>query len=781
MVSFCSWIVAALSCRLLTGVRRNTEEDSFEHKSVQLCHPSIVQDTCRNWNGELNKSPEEEPTSVTFGFLADLLSANARDTTIFWTALGLDISEQEVSCQILCDKLVKYVKRVGGVLPASSDTVCITVNGTTTCDKHVDPIELAHEMVSFDYESRPHGHDVISAGVDANSSDQALPASEIAPSSASTTSQASPDASSNATTSTHSVWNAVESIAGQFRFYPTSGSNNMILHGALAEMEASFVDVSEAGIANTRVAMKQQLETHFARAKVWVSQVQRVMSARGAAAERAKWFGGTSKERITKKEHEKARKRLVRTFNFIAREFSDGVHFVYPADEATAPACFSWRMAYVYLDPSRPKGSREYRESQGPKCSPSDDPKRKWCAVDSDGKYYVYLCNYMWKTQTPGSITATLIHELAHHSNTDDVSYSSTQAKGLPQEDQLFNAANYEFFAADVVNSNGGCVEINSGCAAAKKKGRCTMPLVREVCPRSCGVCVDPNATTKLSAAPLTPTTTSLPAAPRSPTTTSLPSAPPIPRTTSLPSAQTPKPEVQSPGKSKSRHCFPPGAAVLLAGPQGSEDAFETTMQSLSPGDRLLGLDGEVNTYLLDFHGGASERATLLTAYLRIEHDLQKRGRPLLVTANHLVSVITHAEQKVTSIPAGEIRPGEHALFVSGAGRKLMPSNVRLMDTVYMPGFSAPLTSSGQLFVENVLVSSYALLSEAQLTLWQRGPQIFRDETQRICHMIAFPFRFAHALGLGTFYLDVLSSAFDHLSAFLLRSRSAGCHATLAF
>eukprot|EP00928_Gymnodinium_smaydae_P072558 TRINITY_DN558_c0_g1_i8.p1 TRINITY_DN558_c0_g1~~TRINITY_DN558_c0_g1_i8.p1 ORF type:complete len:794 (-),score=67.31 TRINITY_DN558_c0_g1_i8:71-2377(-) len=768
MVSFCSWIVAALSCRLLTGVRRNTEEDSFEHKSVQLCHPSIVQDTCRNWNGEHNKSLEKKPTFVTLGFLTDLLSASARDMTNFWTAVGLDVSEQEVSCQILCDKLVKYVKTVGGVLPTSSDTVCLTVKGTTTCDNYVDPIELAHEMASFEYETRSFAKDVLLTGADANSSDQALPASKVAPSSASTTSPTSVDdrdASSHVATITYSVWNAVESIAEQFRFYPSSGSNSMILHGPPEEMESAFVDVSEVGTASTSVAMKQELETAFARARVWVAQVKRVMSTQGAAAARAKWFGGNGN--ATEEEHEKARIRIVRTFNFIAREFSDGVHFVYPADEATAPACFSWRMAYVYLDPSRPKGSREYRESQGPKCSPSDDPKRKWCAVDSDGKYYVYLCNLMWSNYSSATFTAGLIHELAHHAGTIDWILGKEMGQSSSLEDQLYSTSNYEWFAVDVVASNGLCVDFNHNCSEWKKGTACaTNDDLRKQCPYTCGLCDDP--------------TLSLPSP--TPTTTSLPSEPPTPTTTSSPSAPNPNPGEQSPGKPKSRRfCFPPSAVVSLARTQGSEDAVETTMQSLSPGDRLLGLDGEVNTYLLDFHGGASERATLLTAYLRIEHDLQKRGRPLLVTANHLVSVITHAEQKVTSIPAGEIRPGEHALFVSGAGRKLMPSNVRLMDTVYMPGFSAPLTSSGQLFVENVLVSSYALLSEAQLTLWQRGPQIFRDETQRICHMIAFPFRFAHALGLGTFYLDVLSSAFDHLSAFLLRSRSAGCHATLAF
>eukprot|EP00928_Gymnodinium_smaydae_P089836 TRINITY_DN7372_c0_g4_i2.p1 TRINITY_DN7372_c0_g4~~TRINITY_DN7372_c0_g4_i2.p1 ORF type:complete len:747 (-),score=56.30 TRINITY_DN7372_c0_g4_i2:81-2321(-) len=737
----CGWILAALCLHIICFGLRKDSPRSLESDRLQVCHQSIVKETCQNWNGELEVDPSNGTTSVTLDALSDLLSTNKHDMKNVWNALGLTADQQEVSCQSLCDKLVTYVEAVGGVLPPSSDTVCITIAGTTSCDTYVDPIQLVTDMDSLDIETHPIDQGPLLADSDDNSSDESLGASEAAPALVGArfgNSYVTQAQNSNVTSIIYSVWDAVESIAEQFRFYPSSGSDNIVLHGPPDDNDSAFLDVSASGFVNRSVVSTQKLNTNFARAKTWVSRVRAVMHAQQAASVRARYFGGNPRVRSD----EAVRKRLISTFNFVGLELRQGVHFVYPADSAHKSPCAA-ASAYVWR---QRRSALDYIQNDGPRCSPHDDPKTKNCGVDTSGKYYVYLCSNLFGSSDT-YFTGVLIHELVHHTGPGDHIMSDQAAKVLSQTKQLDNAANYQYFARDIFAGGGGCVDTDPNCAQHYRQYCSTQEHIRKICRSTCGLCNGPSIPSNLPEPPLT-------------------QSPPVSR-------PGPRPSPQPSGEGSA--CFPPNAGVLLAPAYGAVDAAETSIQSLLPGDGLLGSDGELNTYLLDFHGGVAERKTLMTTYLRIEHDLQKPGRPLLVTANHLVFV-THAEQKTKSMPAGEIRPGEHALLVSGTSRELMPSVVRSVEAVSLPGFAAPLTSSGQLFVEHVLVSSYALLSEAQFTLWQKGPTMFRDETQRICHMVAFPFRFAHAFGLGALYLDIVSMTFDRLSALLLFLTGSGCH-----
>eukprot|EP00928_Gymnodinium_smaydae_P073848 TRINITY_DN5696_c0_g2_i3.p1 TRINITY_DN5696_c0_g2~~TRINITY_DN5696_c0_g2_i3.p1 ORF type:complete len:565 (-),score=60.64 TRINITY_DN5696_c0_g2_i3:409-2061(-) len=218
--------------------------------------------------------------------------------------------------------------------------------------------------------------------------------------------------------------------------------------------------------------------------------------------------------------------------------------------------------------------------------------------------------------------------------------------------------------------------------------------------------------------------------------------------------------------------CFPPSAKVQVD-PGIGNLGVERALTELSPGDKLLGQHDELNTYLLDFHADANGREFMPTSYLRIEHELQKTDRPLIITANHLVVVSSRPDGRHVSVPAGLLHPEKHALLVSVSvdgerGAKVVPSLIKSVDTVVLPGFAAPLSSSGTLFVEGVLVSSYALLSDKQLALWQRGPSFLRDHAQLICHILAMPFCWASVAGYGANYLSLLSGFFDGISSSLL-------------
>mmetsp|Transcript_65320 Transcript_65320/g.144494 ORF Transcript_65320/g.144494 Transcript_65320/m.144494 type:complete len:1266 (-) Transcript_65320:126-3923(-) len=238
--------------------------------------------------------------------------------------------------------------------------------------------------------------------------------------------------------------------------------------------------------------------------------------------------------------------------------------------------------------------------------------------------------------------------------------------------------------------------------------------------------------------------------------------------------------------------CFPPSAAVSLSG--GTERAAG----ALRPGDRLLLPGNGASAYLQDFHAGRPDRGYAPMRYLRVEHALQRPDRPLLVSAKHLVFVATADGGGRRAMPAAEIRPGQHALLIlppsAGGGGALQLSRVTAVsEEVLLPGYAAPLAEVGELFVEGVLVSSYALLSEAQLHLWRRGPWLLRDYLQEICHFLALPYRaastlrglmswFAPVRGAGNqekllangalggldAYLRVLSHAFDCVSCALV-------------
>ncbi len=53
-------------------------------------------------------------------------------------------------------------------------------------------------------------------------------------------------------------------------------------------------------------------------------------------------------------------------------------------------------------------------------------------------------------------------------------------------------------------------------------------------------------------------------------------------------------------------------------------------------------------------------------------------------------------------LPAGELRVGEHFLMVRAEDGSIVASAVTALGEVSLPGFAAPLTVAGSLFVEGV-------------------------------------------------------------------------------
>eukprot|EP00928_Gymnodinium_smaydae_P099625 TRINITY_DN9562_c0_g1_i1.p1 TRINITY_DN9562_c0_g1~~TRINITY_DN9562_c0_g1_i1.p1 ORF type:complete len:319 (-),score=9.25 TRINITY_DN9562_c0_g1_i1:180-1001(-) len=242
---------------------------------------------------------------------------------------------------------------------------------------------------------------------------------------------------------------------------------------------------------------------------------------------------------------------------------NEGVHFVYPADNVTTGQnCVGRVLAYVWTYGS--KG--EYKETTGPECSQSEG-FTKDCGCDRDGKMFVYLCHSTFR-QPADILTQTMIHELAHHTGPDDLTYKMSEARELPQEDQLHNAANYQYFGAELVAPPPGCRDDSDQCTLWAELGYCDSTLspamhnlMLNSCKKTCNLC--PTASPTPPDAPITTsllsTTTCAPSSVpsnRLPRPAPTPSLSPAPTPVAVPPpSSTPSPPPSQPPTSLVNSC----------------------------------------------------------------------------------------------------------------------------------------------------------------------------------------------------------------------------------
>jgi len=244
--------------------------------------------------------------------------------------------------------------------------------------------------------------------------------------------------------------------------------------------------------------VQQEIAVSDLRAKAWVSAVIGELKAFKTSSFRAKWFGGSGSLSETQ-----VRDRVSRTMNFIGRELTDGMRYVYPGDDASNTACGGGVIAYIL----RYAGEAGYSETTGPVCnSGTDNPMTKECAIDESGRYYVYLCKIWFTDMTRDTRISTLVHEGAHHAGPADVTYDKAAMKSASQAQQLNNAANYQNFAQDVAQSAWGCPDkgvvtglpfsCGGPCTCAAFADMCDDAeygsMVRSQCPATCGDCTGP-------------------------------------------------------------------------------------------------------------------------------------------------------------------------------------------------------------------------------------------------------------------------------------------------
>lgn len=112
-------------------------------------------------------------------------------------------------------------------------------------------------------------------------------------------------------------------------------------------------------------------------------------------------------------------------------------------------------------------------------------------------------------------------------------------------------------------------------------------------------------------------------------------------------------------------------------------------------------------------------------------------AKRITLTPSHLLFTTSNStETHIQSKQAGKVLPGDF-LLVSSQG-ELVPSQVRRVSLVKRTGMVAPVTMQGNVIVDGVLCSCYAMITDHQ-----------------IAHMVFGPLRLAHSIASYIWSMDL--------------------------
>ncbi|KAF6724643.1 Desert hedgehog protein [Oryzias melastigma] len=110
-----------------------------------------------------------------------------------------------------------------------------------------------------------------------------------------------------------------------------------------------------------------------------------------------------------------------------------------------------------------------------------------------------------------------------------------------------------------------------------------------------------------------------------------------------------------------------------------------------------------------------------LSTFLSLE---TKEGYTLVLTPHHLVFLAPDCGHDISEYQArfaSRAKTGD-CVLISTADSQTQPSRIVSVSVAESVGVYAPLTEAGTLFVDRVLVSSYALVEDHRLAHWAFGP-----------------------------------------------------------
>jgi len=144
-------------------------------------------------------------------------------------------------------------------------------------------------------------------------------------------------------------------------------------------------------------------------------------------------------------------------------------------------------------------------------------------------------------------------------------------------------------------------------------------------------------------------------------------------------------------------------------------------MKDLKIGDRVASIDknGQIvfSPVIMFFHRDPSLRTT----FRILETDDHKK---ISITPLHLIYTLNKQTQRDSVDYANRITAGDH-LYVRNrphATTPLVAQRVANIKEVTLSGAFAPLTDNGKLFVDDILVSCYALFPSETIAHWSMIP-----------------------------------------------------------
>lgn len=156
-------------------------------------------------------------------------------------------------------------------------------------------------------------------------------------------------------------------------------------------------------------------------------------------------------------------------------------------------------------------------------------------------------------------------------------------------------------------------------------------------------------------------------------------------------------------------------------------------MTQLSVGDRVLTVDSDSRTPYYDEVLTFLHRAEDSSTLKKFVHILLANDVDVHLSPNHLIYAAPREEvlrsvqnnQTVIGQPklAIDIKPGDNVFTISEADNAFQNIEVRAVNVKFISsGLYAPLTSSGNIVVDGVLMSCYASVSSHKLAHWSMTP-----------------------------------------------------------
>jgi hypothetical protein len=408
-----------------------------------LCDSSIVQETCKLFNGD----PEDElanADSIVPSDVQDVLSSTVEGIIDFWEAVGLQIPAK---CEDLCHAVVSWLEQHNHVVPPKSDLGC---SENLKTGKHDCDIDLSPPSV---HDSGSDGEDLPNfENDDLDENNQPIPALPL------DDEDDDEDEADGDDDVEYAMDEIAVEIAHMFRIWPEISTaidiDEDLLDDEDKAEDKALDDKALRGSPETgrRLynyggyqpyggAFKNKIKRTEQKAIAYIATAVRQFNARNTQRHMDKWFGRAAYSNPT------SRNKVKKVLTSVNRMLSQ-VDYVYPG-----PQCSPNTYAYVY--------------PQAYTCNSGSETKQRPCTKTRGGKFVFYMCQLTMRSSEAVQIE-TLTHEGSHHatSYTDDVcmdysnpcrqtAYGRSPCQSLARSNPskaLKNADSYCYYINDITD-----------------------------------------------------------------------------------------------------------------------------------------------------------------------------------------------------------------------------------------------------------------------------------------------------------------------------------------